>query len=378
MRHGWPFLLLVLAACPTRDGTETADTDTDTDSDTDTDTDVDNDADDDGYDSVASGGDDCNDLDPSVNPGAKEVWYDGVDSNCDGASDYDRDGDGHDSDRYGGDDCDDLDPKVVDTCPGDSNLDFYAAKGKTAPIEEIVANLSGVTWNPVTQTYLGVTDSRWLHELDADITHLREIELTNANGADTEDIAWLGLSKAGHEYAIVTEQGNLLVGVVPDDGSTSLDLSTWQTIAYAGPPKTGNKGGEGVAWDAASGTFWVCTEKSPMIVYTFARPKGSDDVSWEADLVVTEPFDAEDALYPDVTDVSSCIYDPRTGHLLVLSHESSVVLEVDPANGDIWGALHVDLSYGGADKPEGITFDDAYHLLLVGEPNLYRRYLTSQ
>jgi hypothetical protein len=52
---------------------------------------------------------DCDDDDSTVNPGATEVYYDGVDQNCDGASDYDADEDGDDSDAYGGTDCDDND-----------------------------------------------------------------------------------------------------------------------------------------------------------------------------------------------------------------------------------------------------------------------------
>jgi arylsulfatase A-like enzyme len=39
-----------------------------------------------------------------------EGWYDGLDSDCDGASDFDQDGDGEDAAAYGGTDCDDLDP----------------------------------------------------------------------------------------------------------------------------------------------------------------------------------------------------------------------------------------------------------------------------
>ena len=37
---------------------------------------------------------DCNDEDASIYVGADDTWYDGIDSNCDGANDYDQDGDG--------------------------------------------------------------------------------------------------------------------------------------------------------------------------------------------------------------------------------------------------------------------------------------------
>jgi len=58
------------------------------------------DCDGDGYDSVASGGDDCNDSNASVHPGATEICGDGVDNDCDGAIDEDCgctdcDGDGY-------------------------------------------------------------------------------------------------------------------------------------------------------------------------------------------------------------------------------------------------------------------------------------------
>jgi hypothetical protein len=70
---------------------------------------VQEDNDGDGHGSVQSGGDDCNDADDTVNPGAEEVWYDGVDSDCSGGSDYDQDGDGVTVDT----DCDDSDASVL-------------------------------------------------------------------------------------------------------------------------------------------------------------------------------------------------------------------------------------------------------------------------
>jgi hypothetical protein len=48
-----------------------------------------------------------------IGPDAAEVWYDGIDENCDGLSDYDKDGDGIESPAApGGTDCWD-DPDVV-------------------------------------------------------------------------------------------------------------------------------------------------------------------------------------------------------------------------------------------------------------------------
>jgi hypothetical protein len=53
---------------------------------------------------------DCMDDNPDIYPGAAEIWYDGIDSDCSGGSDYDRDGDGYNSADFGGDDCDDGEP----------------------------------------------------------------------------------------------------------------------------------------------------------------------------------------------------------------------------------------------------------------------------
>ena len=66
-----------------------------------------NDQDRDGHASVVSGGDDCDDSNPTINPRASDLVGDGVDQNCDGIDGTDSDRDGHASIASGGDDCDD-------------------------------------------------------------------------------------------------------------------------------------------------------------------------------------------------------------------------------------------------------------------------------
>jgi hypothetical protein len=58
-------------------------------------------------DGFAPGGGDCDDGDASVNPHETEIWYDGIDQDCDG-NDADQDGDGVDVVA----DCDDTSPEV--------------------------------------------------------------------------------------------------------------------------------------------------------------------------------------------------------------------------------------------------------------------------
>ena len=77
------------------------------------------DGDGDGFDSVATGGTDCDDVDPTVFPGAAEMAYDGVDQDCDGSALDDEDGDGSASDMAtgGSPDCDDTDDTVFPGAP---------------------------------------------------------------------------------------------------------------------------------------------------------------------------------------------------------------------------------------------------------------------
>ena len=71
--------------------------------------------------------DDCDDTDAAVNPDEEEVYYDGIDANCDGLSDFDQDMDGEESSDHGGVDCDDLNADV--NTADDDNDGFSSCDG---------------------------------------------------------------------------------------------------------------------------------------------------------------------------------------------------------------------------------------------------------
>ena len=73
------------------------------------------DADGDGYAWSDAVDPDCDDAEASVHPWAREVPYDGVDQDCDGADLVDADADGYLPTVLGGDDCDDF---AAGTHPG--------------------------------------------------------------------------------------------------------------------------------------------------------------------------------------------------------------------------------------------------------------------
>jgi hypothetical protein len=81
------------------------------------------DTDGDGYNTTEAGGDDCDDSDASIHPGAEDEWYDGVDSDCAGDDDYDQDGDGfqtmvwNDEVAQGGGDCQDNNANMYPGAP---------------------------------------------------------------------------------------------------------------------------------------------------------------------------------------------------------------------------------------------------------------------
>ncbi len=79
------------------------------------------DADGDGFRAVEAGGNDCDDTNAEVNPSEREVPKNGLDDDCRGGDDIDGDHDGYGDVDWGGDDCDDADPGIN---PGADDIPF--------------------------------------------------------------------------------------------------------------------------------------------------------------------------------------------------------------------------------------------------------------
>ncbi len=247
----------------------------------------------------------------------------------------------------------------------------YTPAGGTQTISQIGNNLSGHVWVPDTGQFLLIRNNdRRLHVLAPDLSHLSEVTLNSSPiGSDLEDIVYLGGPASAPEYAVVSETGGASIGVIPPDVSGTLNMGSWQAIQYAAPPPVGNKGGEGIAYDPATMRMWACTERSPMSIHEFVRPAPGVDVSYLSGFNVTIPFDAQATLGSTITDISSCLFDSRTQRLLILSHQSSRLIDVD------WdGTVIATFDVNGANQFEGVALIAGQDMLLSSEPNQMRRY----
>ncbi|WP_426151695.1 SdiA-regulated domain-containing protein [Pseudomonas sp. DC3000-4b1] len=219
------------------------------------------------------------------------------------------------------------------------------------------AEASDLTYDPVTRTLYSVMGKEpLLVQLSLQGDVLRRIPLVGWSNPE-------GISRlADGRLAIVDERQHTLTVVTVNPDTTALNFADFHSTDLGASPD-GNKGYEGVAWDARHQRLLVGQER-PSLLFSL---KGNDSGFGSQKTPV-----ASDAL--DMRNLSAMTFDPRTGHLLLLSADSHLLIEADE-NGQPVSFMTLLGHFNGlahtVPRAEGVAMDDQGTLYVVSEPNLF-------
>ena len=258
---------------------------------------------------------------------------------------------------------------ATQAAPASAQLPAYQATIQHLAIDGIGDNLSGLAYNRDTGTLFGVTNRPpAVVELSTTGVLLRRMPISDAK--DTEGIAHI----TGDWFAIADERRNRIhwVQIAPGQRSVALERSTSLAL---GDSAINNFGVEGLGWDAARQQLLAVTEKWPLQVLAIDTPRLEPGERLVRTAV--QRWEASDASGLPTTDLAAVEVDPRTGNLLLLGEESSVLYEYT-RDGQPLGVLPLWGDMAGLNdtitQPEGLAMDSVGTLYIVAEPNLFYRF----
>ena len=242
-----------------------------------------------------------------------------------------------------------------------SILDKYTLARGPITVLHVEEDLSGITYQPESGTLHAVlNDPPSILILNDDLQIAKTIPLAGFD--DTEDIVHV----EGERFAVVEERRRQLCEFTLSADADRVNYADAIKILIE-PTDFANKGLEGVGYSAAKNQFFIIKEKKPRRIYAVSRT-----ALGQVDAEITHPWDIE-AQSHGMEDLSSVTVDPKTGHLLVLSHDSSVIVETT-TSGEKIGSFPLKAGHAGlkADIPqaEGLTFGKDGTLYVVSEPNM--------
>ena len=244
-------------------------------------------------------------------------------------------------------------------------LPDYRASVQAQPIEGLSADVSALTYDPERRTLFTVTNKNpQIVELSLDGRIVRRVPLVGFG--DPEAIEYISRDL----YVITDERQQRLFRVHLDEDTEFVEAAESEQLSL-GIGLNGNKGFEGLAYDATNHRLFAAKERDPVSIYEIhGFPHTNPDKPFAVHVVDDRERDAR--LF--VRDLSSLQYDAGSGHLLALSDESRLVLEIN-ADGRPISSLSLLRGQHGLERSvpqaEGVAMDDQGRLYLVSEPNLF-------
>ena len=222
---------------------------------------------------------------------------------------------------------------------------------------------SGLSWSPLSNTLFTVTGKiPKLVELSLDGDVLRVVELRGFS--DPEGVEVLSDGR----IAIIDERRSQLTAFYLPLDAEFIGGVTLQPLSL-GFNNAGNKGFEGIAWDARNQRMLLAKERSPFGLFSLPFP----DVA-EGEQAVPPSLQELPSNQLFMRDLSSLSIDQRTGHLLVLSDESRMLLELDELGNPV-SFISLAMGFNGLtqsiNQAEGVAMDGQGTIYIVSEPNLF-------
>lgn len=220
---------------------------------------------------------------------------------------------------------------------------------------------SDLTYNPQTKTLFSVMGKNpFLAELTLQGDVLRKMPLNGWNNPEGVTMMENGL------MAVVDERQHSLTIIKVDPQTQQLNKADFPSYDL-GPSKDQNKAFEAVTWDKRNQQL-ILGEERPPALFTW-KSDGSQTLTGDKQKLANTEL--------DMRNLSALTVDPRTGHLLALSADSHLLLELDE-KGEQVSFMTLLGGFNGLKntipRAEGVTMDEHGTLYMVSEPNLFYRF----
>jgi uncharacterized protein YjiK len=220
---------------------------------------------------------------------------------------------------------------------------------------------SDIAYDSQTKTLFSVMGKNpFLAELSLQGDVLRKMPLVGWSNPEGVTVLGNGL------LAIVDEREHFISIVKVDADTRELNIADFPKYDL-GPSKDQNKAFEAITFDPRNQQLLLGEERPPAL-FTW-KSDGSQMLTGDKQKLASDEL--------DIRNLSALAIDPRTGHTLVLSADSHLLLELDE-KGEQVSFMALLGGLNGLKKTipraEGVTMDENGTLYFVSEPNLFYRF----